>query len=97
MLDSLRVLTLVLSCSSHPDEGLVRAVVALQSDGNPLFIGDLSDLTRPTLDHLPNVDAAVEALEQVRRRGGRPAVGLLGIPADWAAAYGLSERQLFDG
>jgi len=95
MVESARVLALILSCSSHPDDGLIRALVSVQSGGNALSVGDLRTLR--SIDDLTNADAALAAVARIRQHGGRPAVGLLGIPTSWGALYGVSDRDLFDG
>lgn len=89
------VLAIILACSLHPDDALVRALVDVQSGGNVYFVGDLSTLK--TNDSLTSADAALRFAENIKRLGGRPAVGLLGIPLDWAARYGRAPVELFDG
>jgi hypothetical protein len=88
------ILAIILACSLHPDDALVRTLVDVQSGDTVLFVGDLSTLTMN--DGLRTAADALRFVEQVRRRGGRPAVGLLGIPLDWASRYGLREADLFD-
>ena len=89
------LLAAILACSLHPDEALVRALVEIQSRGNVYFVGDLATLK--TNDSLKSAEAALLFAEDVHQHGGRPAVGLLGIPLDWAARYGRSPVDLFDG
>lgn len=88
------LLAIILACSLHPDDALVRTLVDVQSGGTVLFVGDLATLTMN--DSLPTTAAALRFVAQIRRRGGRPAVGLLGIPLEWASRYGLGEADLFD-
>jgi hypothetical protein len=88
------VLAIILACSLHPDDALVRTLVDVQSGDTVLFVGDLSTLTMD--DGLRTTADALRFVDQVRHRGGRPAVGLLGIPIDWARRYGLREADLFD-
>jgi hypothetical protein len=88
------VLALILACSLHPDDVLVRTLVDVQSQGNVYFVGDLATLK--THDNLTSAADALRAAEDIASHGGRPAVGLLGIPVDWAARFGRSPRDLFD-
>jgi hypothetical protein len=88
------ILAIILACSLHPDDALVRTLVDVQSGDTVLFVGDLSTLTMN--DGLRTNADALQFADQVRRRGGRPAVGLLGIPLDWASRYGIRDVDLFD-
>lgn len=89
------LLAAILACSLHPDEALVRALVEIQSRGNVYFVGDLATLK--TNDSLKSAEAALLFAEDLRQHRGRPAVGLLGIPLDWATRYGRAPIELFDG
>jgi hypothetical protein len=89
------VLALILACSLHYDDALVRVMVDVQSGGNAYFVGDLATLK--TNDNLTSAAEALRAAEDIAKHGGRPAVGLLGVPLDWAARFGRSPRDLFDG
>jgi hypothetical protein len=89
------VLALILACSLHPDDALVRTLVDVQSGGNVYFVGDLATLK--TQDSLTSAADALRAADDIAGHGGRAAVGLLGIPLDWAARFGRSPRDLFDG
>jgi hypothetical protein len=88
------VLAIILACSLHHDDALVRTLVDVQSGGNVYFVGDLATLK--TNDSLTSADAALRYAEEMRRHGGRPAVGLLGVPLDWAGRYGRAPIELFD-
>jgi hypothetical protein len=88
------ILALILACSLHPDDALVRTLVDVQSGGNVYFVGDLADLQ--TRDGLTSAEAALKVVEEIARKGGRPAVGLLGVPIAWGARYGRSPRDLLD-
>jgi hypothetical protein len=88
------VLALILACSLHPDDALVRVLVDVQSSGNIYFVGDL--VTLKMNDNLTSADDGLRVAEEFARHGGRPAVGLLGVPLDWAARFGRSPRDLFD-
>lgn len=67
---------------------------ARQIRNNANFVGDLATLK--TNDTLPSPEAALRFAEDLARAGGRPAVGLLGVPLAWASRYGLPSRALFD-
>lgn len=88
------ILTLVLACSLHLDDALVTALIHQVSDDNPLLVGDL--VTLDTHDHLTSIAEAKAAVADILKRGGRPAVGLMGIPISWAARFGHSPDDLFD-
>jgi hypothetical protein len=88
------VLAIILACSLHADDHLVRTLVDVQSSGNPFFVGDLHTLK--TNDSLGSAQAALRFAQDLERRGGRPAVGLLGVPLDWAPRFGRAPVELFD-
>lgn len=88
------ILAIILACSLHADDQLVRTLVDVQSSGNPYFVGDLRTLK--TYDSLRSTEDALRVAEDIRRNGGRPAVGLLGVPLDWATRYDRPVRMLFD-
>jgi hypothetical protein len=89
------VLALILACSVYPDDSLVRAMVELASQGNPNFVGDLSTLA--TFDQVSSLADAERVVIELDRQGGRPVVGLLGLPPAWAKRYGRSRSELYDG
>ena len=89
------LLTVALACSLYADEGLVRAIVAVQSGGNHLMVGDLT-----ALDNVfPQSRADAEtALEKLLVQGRRVGLGLLGVPTDFVS-FGESEptpQELWD-
>lgn len=88
------ILAVILACSLHPDDSLVRVLIDVQSGGNVYFVGDLATLK--SKDTLGSAEAALRFAEDLREHGGRPAVGLLGIPLEWASRYGRAPRELFD-
>jgi hypothetical protein len=88
------VLAIILACSLHPDDQLVRTLVDVQSRGNRYFVGDLRTLE--TNDSLRSAEDALRFAEDLQRRGGRPAVGLLGVPVEWARRFGRAPVDLFD-
>jgi hypothetical protein len=88
------ILTIILACSLHFDDDLVAALVHKVSSDNPFLVGDL--VTLETHDHLTTIVEAKAAVQDILRHGGRPAVGLLGIPVTWASRYGRSPDELFD-
>jgi hypothetical protein len=57
-------------------------------------VGDLATLQ--TNDGLPSPEAALRFAQDIERKGGRPAVGLLGVPLAWASRYGVPPLKLFD-
>jgi hypothetical protein len=89
------VLALILACSLHSDDALVRTMVDVQSGGNMYFVGDLATLK--TNDSLTSAADALRAADEIANHGGRPAVGLLGVPLDWAARFGHGPLDLFNG
>ena len=89
------VLTLILACSVYPDDSLVRAMVDLASQGNPHFVGDMTTLA--TFDKTSNTNDAERLVAELGRQGGRPVVGLMGIPPSWAVRYGRTRHELYDG
>jgi hypothetical protein len=89
------VLTLILACSVYPDDSLVRAMVDLASQGNPHFVGDMTTLA--TFDKTANSSEADRLVAELNRQGGRPVVGLMGVPPGWAQRYGRSRSELYDG
>jgi hypothetical protein len=91
----LDVLALILACSLHSDDALLRVMVEVQSGGNMYFVGDLATLK--TNDSLTSAADSLRAAEEIAKHGGRPAVGLLGVPLDWAARFGHGPLDLFDG
>jgi hypothetical protein len=88
------VLAIILACSLHPDDQLVRTLIDVQSNGNPLFVGDLRTLN--TNDSLRSAEDALRFAQELRRHGGRPAVGLLGVPLKWSERFGRAPIELFD-
>jgi hypothetical protein len=89
------VIALILACSVYPDDTLVRAMVELASQGNPNFVGDLTTLS--TFDETASVADAEKVVRELDRQGGRPVVGLMGLPPAWAKRYGRSRHELYDG
>ena len=89
------VLTLILACSVYPDDSLVRAMVELASQGNPHFVGDM--MTLATFDKTSTSAAADHLVAELTRQGGRPVVGLMGLPPAWAERYGRAKSELYDG
>lgn len=77
------VLTIILACSVYPDDSLVRAMVDLASKGNQYFVGDLATLL--TFDQSKSAADAQRVVSEIDKRGGRPAVGLMGLPPSWAS------------
>jgi hypothetical protein len=89
------LLALILSCSLHFDDHLVEALVMKLSISNQYFVGDLSTLD--TYDDAHSVAEARKVVDAIIARGGRPAVGYLAVPIAWAARFGRTTDDLFDG
>jgi len=88
------ILAIILACSLHPDDQLVSTLIDIESSGNIYFVGDLATLK--TNDSLKSAEAALRFAEDLRRRGGKPALGILGVPFEWAGRYGRAPIELFD-
>jgi hypothetical protein len=89
------LLALILSCSVHFDDHLVEGLATKLSLDNQYFVGDLSTLN--TYDTARSVAEAHKIVDAILARGGRPAVGYLSIPVTWAARFGRTTDDLFDG
>jgi hypothetical protein len=89
------LLTLILSCSVHLDDSLVEALSYKLSAGNQYFVGDLTTLQ--TYDAAKSVADARRIVESIKAAGGRPAIGLMAIPVEWAARFAREPDDLFDG
>jgi hypothetical protein len=89
------LLTAVLTCSLYFDDHLVRAIINATSAGNSHFVGYIAPkaivFEQPT-----SLEAARGALTRVVSAGGRPSLGLMGVPAAWAERFGKRPDQLFD-
>ena len=86
---------LILSCSFHYDDHLVEALARKLSITNQYFVGDLSDLN--TYDSAKSVADAHRIVDAIIAKGDRPAVGFLAVPVTWAARFGRTTDDLFDG
>jgi hypothetical protein len=89
------VLALIVACSLHHDDALVRAFIQKVSDGNAYFVGDLATVT--SHDHVQSLPEALALVAEIEKQGGRAAVGLMAVPVEWAARYGRQPADLFDG
>jgi hypothetical protein len=89
------LLTLILSCSVHLDDSLVEALSYKLSIGNQYFVGDLTTLN--TYDGAKSATEARRIVDAIKAAGGRPAVGFMALPVDWAARFGRTPEDLFDG
>jgi hypothetical protein len=54
-------------------------------------------MTLATFDRTATRAAADRLVTELARQGGRPVVGLLGIPPAWAQRYGRARSELYDG
>jgi hypothetical protein len=88
------VLTAILACSLHVDDDLVRALVSVQTNEHPFFVGDLTKVTQ--FESAKTLDSARAALQVVREAGHSPALGLLAVPAAWADEFGKPAESLWD-
>jgi hypothetical protein len=86
---------LILSCSFHYDDHLVEALARKLSITNQYFVGDLSDLN--TYDSAKSVADAQRIVDAIIAKGDRPAVGFMAVPVTWAARFGRTTDDLFDG
>jgi hypothetical protein len=89
------LLALILSCSLHPDDDLVLALASKLSQGNQFFVGDLSNLE--TYDGAKSAADALGIATRIKGAGGRPAIGYLAVPLEWAARFGRTPDDLTDG
>ena len=89
------LVALILSCSVHYDDNLVEALAMKMSLGNQYFVGDLATLN--TYDTAHSVAEAHKIVDGIIAKGGRPAVGYLSVPVIWAARFGRTTDELFDG
>lgn len=89
------LLALILSCSLHPDDDLVLALASTLSQGNQFFVGDLSNLE--TYDSAKSTADALRIATRLKEAGGRPAIGYLAVPLEWAARFGRTPDDLTDG
>lgn len=89
------LLTLILSCSLHPDDNLVQALAYRMSVANQFFVGDLSNLN--TYDSAKSAAEGLRIANAIKTAGGRPAVGFMAVPLDWAPRFGRAPEDLFDG
>jgi hypothetical protein len=90
------LLTVALACSLYPDPVLVETLIRDASGGQHLyFVGDAVKLD--TYDQASSTAEAQKIIAHVRSTGGRPVVGLMGIPLEWADRFGKVPDDLFDG
>ena len=89
------LLALILSCSLHPDDDLVLALASTLSQGNQFFVGDLSNLE--TYDSAKSTVEALRIATRLKDAGGRPAIGYLAVPIEWAARFDRTPDDLTDG
>ena len=83
----------LLVCSLYPDDTLLRALVDGQSQGMQFFVGDLTDLKSSAAADAAGAAALLAAVEKQHHR---PALGLFGVPVDWANALGRRPSDLWD-
>lgn len=90
--------SILLTCSLHFDDALVRAVAESNSHANPYFVFDPSlDLTQ--LDPPPepkNLADALALADEIRAKHAVPLLGLMEVPPTWMAAFGRELAEAFD-
>jgi len=90
-----QLVALILACSLHFDDHLVEALARKLSMSNQLFVGDFATLD--TFESVRSVPDGLQVVERIMARGGRPAVGYMAVPVEWAARFGRPIDDLFDG
>jgi hypothetical protein len=92
------LLSLLLTCSLHFDDALVRALAESNSHANPYFVFDPSlDLTQ--LDPPPEPKSLADALaraDEVSAKHAVPLLGLMEVPPGWMASFGRELAEAFD-
>ena len=86
---------LILCCSFHSDDHLVEALARKLRITNQYFVGNLSDLN--TYDSAKSIADAHRIVDAIIAKGDRPAVGFMAVPITWAARFGRTTDDLFDG
>lgn len=88
------LLSLIATCSLYADKPLVHAVVRVHSRGLVHFVADGRGENMPT--YAPGPESGREALQRIAVAGGRPLVGLMSVPLEWAKDAGKKPEALFD-
>jgi hypothetical protein len=92
------LMSVILACSLYPDDALVRAIAESNSHGNPYAVldrtlaGDASE--QPSSPR--SYETAACAVRTLLELGGEPVLGLMQVPASWAAWYRKQPEDLFD-
>ncbi len=92
------LLSILLTCSLHLDDPLVRALAESNSHSNPYFVFDPS-IDPTELDPSPDPTTLAGALaraEEVRAKHAVPLLGLMEVPPAWIAAFGRELAEAFD-
>ncbi len=90
-----QLVALILACSLHFDDHLVEALARKLSMSNQLFVGDFATLD--TFESVRSVPDGRQVVDRITARGGRPAIGYMAVPVEWAARFGRPIDDLFDG
>lgn len=88
------ILIWVLSCSLFGDDLFVQAVINTQSSAYEYYVGDSSNTVQGI--YPDNIKMSEKVISKVIREGGRPLIGLMGIPSEVAAEYGRKPADLLD-
>jgi|HubBroStandDraft_1064217.scaffolds.fasta_scaffold01951_10 hypothetical protein len=90
--------SILLTCSLHFDDPLVRALAESNSHSNPYFVFDPSiDPTEvvPPADPM-TLDGALARAQEVSAKHAVPLLGLMEVPPAWMAAFGRELGDAFD-
>lgn len=88
------ILIWVLSCSLFNDDLLVQAIINTQSSAYEYYVGDSSNTVEGV--YPDNIKISKKVISKVIREGGRPLIGLMGIPSEVAAEYSRIPADLLD-
>jgi hypothetical protein len=89
------LLTALLACSLHPDQQLVHAIINTSSGGNPYFVGYVA--ARPIVFEQPTaLPQAQAAFKVIVGENGKPSLGLMALPSNWAATFNRRLEDLWD-
>jgi hypothetical protein len=87
------VLTAILACTMHNDPALVRGIINVNSEGKQYWVGDFTELRGN--GNARNAAEAERLVLEVRKKGHVVAVGLMGVPQEWAGLYGRTAGELW--
>jgi hypothetical protein len=92
------VLMWIMICSLFPDNTLVQSIINAESNAYQYHMSDSSGIFAAANERIvpDDLKTAKKLLAEMQRRGARPLIGLMGVPAELAAKYGLRPEELFD-